>query len=462
MRFDRKQSGPNEVFEKNGEPYERYRPVLEEIRSMGTEEWDRRTQRAHELLLEEQRSFGITEGDKTHPIDYLPRVVSASDWKKLERGTAQWMRAINEFLRRLEAGKEEVVPKEVIASSTLYDPDLPTRFGEVPARQAGFDIVALEDDGGWRYVFIEDNIKMPVGLVPMSRMRTRTAEVLPNSYSSLGVRPLDGILKRLGDALRAASPKGPEATLAVLTDGPSDQYYLDHNILAEETGAVLAERRELEMEDGYLIHGPTGRRLDVIYERIEEGRIYDDFPDLMHSHAEGKAHAIFPPNADAADDKGIYPFIPDMIRTYLGEEPIIDNARTFSLAVEDDYRYVMDHFDELVIKSRSGWGGKDVLIAPDESKEDIEEFRQQVEKDPVQYIAQTILDFSTHVFCGTEENVCILRDSYADYRMQALCPDPENVEVVPGALTRVAGLGSRLVNISSGGAMKDTWVLGSR
>lgn len=216
----------------------------------------------------------------------------------------------------------------------------------------------------------------------MSRMRTRTAEVLPNSYSSLGVRPLDGILKRLGDALRAASPKGPEATLAVLTDGPSDQYYLDHNILAEEPGAVLAERRGLEMEDGYLIHGPTGRRLDVIYERIEEGRIYDDFPDLMHSHAEGKAHAIFPPNADAADDKGIYPFIPDMIRTYLGEEPIIDNARTFSLAVEDDYRYVMDHFDELVIKSRSGWGGKDVLIAPDESKKTSKSSASRSKKTP--------------------------------------------------------------------------------
>ncbi|CAN5728765.1 hypothetical protein BH24ACT21_BH24ACT21_15230 [soil metagenome] len=199
--------------------------------------------------------------------------------------------------------------------------------------------------------------------------------------------------------------------------------------------------------------------MDVLYERIEEGRIYDDFLDLMQSHAGGKVHAIFPPNADAADDKGVYPFIPDMIRTYLGEEPIIENAQTYSLAVEDDYRYVMDHFDELVIKSRAGWGGKDVLIAPDEAKEDIEDFRQQVEKDPVQYIAQTILDFSTHVFCSAEENEFVLRDSYADYRMQALCPDPDTVEVVPGVLTRVAGIGSRLVNISSGGGMKDTWVL---
>ena len=344
MRFDRGQSGPNEIFAKNGEPHEHYRPVLQEIRNMGSEEWNRRTSEAHDKLFKEQQDFGIADGDKTHPVDYLPRVIPASDWEKLERGTAQRMRAINEFLRRLEAGKEEVVPDEVIASSTLYNPDLPTRFGEVPARQAGFDVVALEDGGGWNYVYIEDNIKMPIGFVPMSRMRARTAEVLPNSYSSLGVRPLEGALKRLGDALRAASPD-PDATLTVLTDGPSDQYYLDHNILTEETGAVLAERHELEMDDGYLLHKPTGQKLDVIYERIEEGRIYDDFPDLMQSHAEGKVHAIFPPNADVADDKGVYPFIPDMIRTYLDEEPVIDNAQTYSLAVEDDYNYVMEHFD---------------------------------------------------------------------------------------------------------------------
>ena len=460
MRFERKQSGPNEVFANNDDPHDHYKPVLQEIQEMGPGQWNRRTAEAYEKLLEEQRGFGITDGDKTHPIDYLPRVIPASDWYRLERGTAQRMRALNEFLRRLEAGKEEVVPKEVIISSTLYNPDLPTRFGEVPARQAGFDVVALEDNGGWNYVFIEDNIKMPVGLVPMSRMRARTAEVLPDSYSGLGVRSLDGVLGCLGDALRAASPD-PDATLAVLTDGPSDQYYLDHNILAKETGAELAERRELEMNEGYLVHKPTGQRLNVVYERIEEGRIYDDFPELMRSHAEGKVHAIFPPNVDVADDKGVYPFIPEMIRTYLGEDPIIDNAETYSLAVEDDYRYVMDHFDELVTKSRAGWGGKDVLIAPDESKENIEGFRQQVEKNPVEYIAQTVLDFSTHVFCSTEQDDFVLLDSYADYRMHAICSDPDTIEVVPGVLTRVAGVGSRLVNISSGGGMKDTWVLGS-
>src|SRR3712207_156262 len=148
-----------------------------------------------------------------------------------------------------------------------------------------------------------------------------------------------------------------------------------------------------------------------------------------------------------------------MIRAYLSEEPILNNAETWSLAVEDERRHVMDHFDELVIKSRSGWGGKDVLIAPEESKEAIEEFRKQVEENPVEYVAQGVLEFSTHVFCEVEDGEFVLRDSHADYRIHALAPDAQTVEVVPGAMTRVAAPGSRLVNISSGGKMKDTWVM---
>lgn len=148
-----------------------------------------------------------------------------------------------------------------------------------------------------------------------------------------------------------------------------------------------------------------------------------------------------------------------MIRTYLGEEPVIENLETWSLAVEEDRRYVMEHFDELVVKSRGGWGGKDVLIAPEESGEDIEEFRKMVEENPVEYVAQRPVDFSTHILCSVENDELTLRDSYADYRIHAFVPDPETVEVVPGAMTRVAASGSRLVNISSGGVMKDTWVL---
>ena len=427
---------------------------------MGAGEWDRRVRRAHGRMLEEQLRVGVSDGDRTHPTDYFPRIIPAPDWDTLERGLAQRMLAINEWLRRLETGEDEVVPREVIESSALYDSSIPTRFGDVPNRQMGFDIVAVENADGWEYLVIEDNAKMPVGIEPMVLMRARTAEVLPGSYVALGVRPLDGLMERFGEVLRSAS-REPDPTLAILSTGPDDQYYLDHKVFARELDAILAERHEVELDrDGYLVHRPSGRRLDIVYERIEDGRIYDDLPGLVESQASGKVRAVFAPNLGIADDKGVYPFVPDMIRTYLGEEPVLENAETFSLAVEDDYRYVMDRFDELVIKSRSGWGGKDVLIAPEESREDVEEFRKQVGDNPIEYVAQTVLEFSTHVLCETEYGEIVLRDSHADYRVHALAPDIETVEVVPGAMSRVAAPGSKLVNISSGGKMKDTWVLG--
>jgi uncharacterized circularly permuted ATP-grasp superfamily protein len=457
VRLD--QSGPNEVFRRDGTARELYRPVLDELERMGPEGWEERTSRAYEKLLAEQRGYGIREGDKTHPTDWFPRLISASGWEVLERGLAQRMRAINEFLKRLEAGKEEVVPREVIESSELYDVSVPDRFGEVPARQMGFDLVAVEEGRGWKYLVIEDNARMPVGAMSMSRLRALTPEVFPDSYAALRVRPLGELLGRLGEVLRAASPL-PDPTLAILSTGPEDQYYLDHNLFARETGAILAERHEVELDGaGYLVHKETGRRIDVIYERIEEGRIYDDLPKLVEAHLEKRVHAIFAPNVNVVDDKGVYPFIPEMIRTYLGEEPIVENLETWSLAVEEDRSYVMDHFDELVIKSRSGWGGKDVLIAPEESRETVQEFRETVEENPVEYIAQRTIDFSTHVLCSTKDGELTLRDSYADYRVHTLSPDPDTVEVIPGAMTRVAAPGSRLVNISSGGVMKDTWVL---
>jgi uncharacterized circularly permuted ATP-grasp superfamily protein len=463
IRFERGTSSPSEVFGPAGEPFAHYRPVLEEMRRMGPGEWRRRISRAHRGRLEQQRELGIDPDDEVHPTDYVPRILPAADWAVLDRGLGQRMFAINEWLRHLEAGKDKVVPGEVIKSSTLFDASIPTRFGDVPNRQMGFDIVAVERSGRtgeWEYLVIEDNAKMPVGIEPMNILRTGIAEVLPESYAALRVRPLDGLMERLGEVVRAASSK-PDPTLAILSTGPQDQYYLDHKLFASELGAILAGRQEVELDrGGRLIHKNSGRRIDIIYERIEEGRIYDDIKGLIESQARGLIEAVFAPNLGVADDKGVYPFIPEMIRTYLGEEPVLDNVETYSLAVEEDRCYVMDHFDELVVKSRSGWGGKDVLIAPEESREDVEEFRRQVEDNPVEYVAQETIDFTTHVLCQTDEahDGFVLRDSHADYRIHALAPDAQTIEVIPGAMTRVAAPGSKLVNISSGGRMKDTWV----
>jgi uncharacterized circularly permuted ATP-grasp superfamily protein len=463
--------GTNEVFGPDGAPRPVYDTILAELEKTGPERWVEKLRRAHGLLLDEQYAFGIREGDKTHPTEWFPRIVLAADWERLEKGLVQRMRAINQFLRRLEAGKEEVVPEEILETSILYDPTLPNRFGEVPVRQVAFDIVAVASErdgrtGGWEYLVIEENAKMPVGLAAMTRRRKMSREVFfPDSLEHLPVRSLDGWLGRLGDSLRAASPKGSEATLAVVSSGPDDQFYLDHHIYAREMGAILTETKHLTFDrDGYLVHEPTGRRIDVIYERVDEDTLYAELPELIDCHLEGRVHVLFAPNSEVVDDKGVEAFVPEMIRTYLGEEPLIQNAKTWSLAVPEERRYVMEHFGELVVKSRGGYGGKEVMIGPEESEESVEQFRQKVERNPVEYIAQEMIDFTTHVLCEADpaNGGFAFRDSYADYRMLALAPDPTNpdvVEIVPGSLTRVAAPGKHVVNISSGGKMKDTWVL---
>jgi uncharacterized circularly permuted ATP-grasp superfamily protein len=471
ITFERTLPGTNEVFTHDGVPRSIYDKIFEALEKTGPKRWKQKERRAHGLLLDEQHSFGILKGDKTHPTDWFPRIVPASDWERLEKGIVQRMRAINEFLRKLAAGKEEVVPREVIESSILYDTALPNRFGEVPARQVGFDVVAIESKrtgqtGGWEYVVLEENVKMPVGLAAMAPRRRLCREIFfPQSYEELPVLSLEGSLERLGDALRAASPKGPDATLAVVSSGPDDQFYLDHHIYAREMGAVLAETKHLRIDDdGYLEYEPTGHRIDVIYERIDEDRLYAEVPGLLECHLTGKVHVLFAPNSEVIDDKGVYVFVPEMVRTYLGEEPLIENVRTWSLALEEDYQYVMDHFGEMVVKSRGGYGGKEVMIGPEESKESIERFRRMVEHNPVEYIAQKLIDFSTHVICEADlaNGGFILRDSYADYRMLALAPDPKDpnvAEIIPSAFSRVASPGKHVVNISSGGKVKDTWVL---
>ncbi len=464
MRFERALPGTNEVFLPEGTLRRIYEPVFDELERTGPKQWERKLREAHGLLLDEQYAFGIKEGDKTHPTDWIPRIVPASDWERLEAGLTQRMRAINVFLGRLEAGKEEVVPREVVESSILYDTGWKDRFGPVPVRQIAFDVVAVEGSKGWEYLVIEENAKMPVGLAAMTRRRRMSGQVFfPGALTRLPVQPLDGWLGRLGDALRAASPKGFEATLAVVSSGPDDQFYLDHHIYAREMGAILAETRDLEVDgDGYLLYRPTRRRVDVIYERVDEDALYAEVPGLLESHIEGKVHVLFAPNSEIIDDKGVGAFVPEMVRRYLGEEPLIENARTWSLAVEEDRRYVMDHFDELVVKSRGGYGGKEVMIGPEESKDSVQKFRRKVEEDPALYVAQETIDFSTHVLCETDGADFLLRDSYADYRVLVLSPDPTDphiVEAVPGSLSRVAAPGKHVVNISSGGKMKDTWVL---
>ncbi|MDP9438928.1 MAG: circularly permuted type 2 ATP-grasp protein, partial [Actinomycetota bacterium] len=204
MRFERALPGTNEVFGPDGRPRPVYDGLFEELEGTGPARWEEKRRRAHEALLEEQHAFGVMSGDKTHPTDWIPRIVPASDWTRLRSGLEQRLRAINEFLRRLEAGREEIVPQEILESSILYDTGTPNRFGPVPVRQIAFDVVAVESrregqTGGWEYLVIEENAKMPVGLAAMTRRRRMGEEIFfPKTYTGLPVYPLDGWLARLG------------------------------------------------------------------------------------------------------------------------------------------------------------------------------------------------------------------------------------------------------------------------
>jgi uncharacterized circularly permuted ATP-grasp superfamily protein len=224
VRFERALPGPNEVFRPERALRAIYEPVFDELQSTGPKRWEEKLRRAHYLLLEEQYAFGIEEGDKTHPTDWIPRIVPASDWERLQAGLTQRLRAINVFLGRLEAGKEEVVPREVLESSILYDTGWKNRFGPVPVRQIAFDVVAVEGGEGWEYLVIEENAKMPVGLAAMTRRRRMSGEVFfPESLGELPVASLDGWLGRLGDALRASSPVlWPNSPSCLSTAGSND------------------------------------------------------------------------------------------------------------------------------------------------------------------------------------------------------------------------------------------------
>ena len=202
--------------------------------------------------------------------------------------------------------------------------------------------------------------------------------------------------------------------------------------------AVLAETKELQVDgDGYLVHRPTGRRIDVIYERVDEDRLYAEVPGLLESHVEGKVHVLFAPNSEIIDDKGVGVFVPEMVRRYLGEEPLIQNARTWSLAVEEDRRYVMDHFEELVVKSRGGYGGKEVMIGPEESRESVERFREMVEENPVEYVAQETIDFSTHVLCESRASTT---SSFATPTLTTGCSSSPPTPRTPTSSRRCPGL----------------------
>ncbi len=407
------------------------------------------------------------------PFDLIPRVIPAHEWTSMEKGLAQRVTALNRFLHDVYHGQEiiraGIVPAEQIFKNAQFRPemmgvDVP---GGIYSHIAGVDIVrAGNADGSGDYYVLEDNLRVPSGVSYMLENRKMMMRLFPELFSMHRVEPVAHYPDLLLETLRAVAPASVnDPTVVVLTPGMYNSAYFEHAFLAQQMGVELVEGQDLFVKDNFLYMRTTQgpRRIDVIYRRVD-----DDFLDplafrpdsalgcagLLGVYRAGNVTLCNAIGTGIADDKSIYPYVPQMVEFYLGEKPILNNVPTYQCRKPEDLKYVLAHLPELVVKEVHGAGGYGMLVGPAATKAEIEEFRQVVEARPDGYIAQPTLSLST---CPTFVESGIA-PRHIDLRPFVL--SGKKVQMVPGGLTRVAlKEGSLVVNSSQGGGTKDTWVM---
>ncbi len=414
--------------------------------------------------------YGQEEGsERLIPFDIVPRVLPLLEWSRLQQGLKQRVQALNAFIHDIYHGQAildaGIVPAEQVLCNPQYRPEM--QGVEVPggiyAHIAGIDIV--RDDAG-EFRVLEDNLRVPSGVSYMLENRKMMMRLFPELFSAQRIAPVDHYPDVLLENLRSVAPTGvTDPTVALLTPGAHNSAYFEHAFLAQQMGVELVEGQDLFVRDEsvYMRTTQGPQRVDVIYRRID-----DDFldplafrpdsmlgvPGLLAAYRAGRITIANAIGTGVADDKSIYPFVPEMIRFYLGQSPIIANVETWQLRRTEDREYVLAHLAELVVKEVHGAGGYGMLIGPAASRAEIEAFRARIMATPDRYIAQPTLALST---CPTfvEKG---LAPRHIDLRPFVL--SGREVTIVPGGLTRVAlREGSLVVNSSQGGGTKDTWVL---
>ncbi|MCP5329038.1 MAG: circularly permuted type 2 ATP-grasp protein [Sinobacteraceae bacterium] len=403
------------------------------------------------------------------PFDIVPRIIPVDEWAMLQRGLRQRVSALNAFIHDVYHGQDILragkIPADQVFCNGQYRPEM--QGVDVPmdvyAHIAGIDLVRA---GAGEYYVLEDNLRVPSGVSYMLENRKAMMRLFPELFARYPVAPVEHYPDLLLETLRSVAPAGVrDPTVVLLTAGAYNSAYFEHAFLAQQMGIELVEGQDLYVEDESIYmrttQGPS--RVDVIYRRID-----DDFldplafrpdsllgvPGLLAAARAGRVAIANAVGTGVADDKSTYPYVPDMIRFYLGEEPILSNVPTWILRRPEDCAYVLAHLDELVVKEVHGAGGYGMLIGPRASREEIEQFRARIVADPSRYIAQPTLALSacpTFVESG-------LAPRHIDLRPFVL--SGRDIVMVPGGLTRVAlREGSLVVNSSQGGGTKDTWVL---
>ena len=408
------------------------------------------------------------------PFDVIPRILTAAEWRMLEAGLRQRVRALNLFVHDvyheqaiLKAGK---VPAEQVLKNSQYRPEMQgvDVAQNIYSHIAGIDLVRAGDaQGEGVFYVLEDNLRVPSGVSYMLENRKMMMRLFPELFSLHRVAPVAHYPDVLLENLRSVAPQGADnPTVVLLTPGMYNSAYFEHAFLAQQMGIELVEGQDLFVQDNAVYMRTTRgpQRVDVIYRRID-----DDFLDPAHFRSDStlgvrgildvyRAGRVTLCNAigtGVADDKSIYPYVPDMIRFYLGEEPILANVPTFKCRDPLDLSYVLANMASLVVKEVHGAGGYGMLVGPASSTREVAAFAERVKADPANYIAQPTLALST---CPTfvEQGIA---PRHIDLRPYVLSSG-RGVQTVPGGLTRVAlKEGSLVVNSSQGGGTKDTWVL---
>ncbi|MBP8149253.1 MAG: circularly permuted type 2 ATP-grasp protein [Limnohabitans sp.] len=407
------------------------------------------------------------------PFDLIPRVIAAHEWKSMEAGLVQRVTALNRFIHDVyhdqDILKAGVIPREQIERNAQFRPemvgvDVPN---QIYSHISGIDIVRAPDSAGnGEYYVLEDNLRVPSGVSYMLEDRKMMMRLFPELFSQHRVAPVAHYPDLLLETLRASSPATTaEPTVVVLTPGMYNSAYFEHAFLAQQMGVELVEGQDLFVKDKFVYMRTTRgpKRVDVIYRRVD-----DDFLDpnvfrptstlgcagLMDAYKAGHVAICNAVGTGVADDKSIYPYVPDMIKFYLGEEPILKNVPTFQCRKPDDLKYTLANLKDLVVKEVHGAGGYGMLVGPASTQEEIERFRGALLANPEGYIAQPTLSLSS---CPTFVDSGIA-PRHIDLRPFVL--SGRTVQMVPGGLTRVAlKEGSLVVNSSQGGGTKDTWIL---
>jgi uncharacterized circularly permuted ATP-grasp superfamily protein len=463
----------DEMFTADGHARLEYQDLLKAFTEMPAEELQAKKSSTDASFMNQGVTFtvyGREEGtERIFPYDLLPRLITGEEWERIEKGLTQRITALNLFLHDVyhEAKilSDGIIPRELVYTCKHFRREM--RGLQVPRNIyiaiTGTDLLRLNNG---EFVVLEDNLRVPSGVSYMLTNRRAMKRSLPKLFLSHRIRPIDHYPQLLLNTLRSLAPEGrPEPTIVLLTPGVYNSAYFEHTYLARQMGVELVQGRDLLVHDNIVYMRTTAglRRVDVIYRRVD-----DDFCDplvfrsdsilgvagLLNAYRAGNITLANAFGTGLADDKAIYAWIPDIIRYYLNEDPLLNNVKTYLLTDPKKQQHVIENLERMVVKPVGESGGYGMLIGPRSTKEERENFKEMIKADPRNFIAQPVLNFSrAPCLIGNE-----IEPRHVDLRPYILYGD--RINIVPGGLTRVAlQKGSLVVNSSQGGGSKDTWVL---